>query len=119
MIRPTTTLPPTTKWPKASTTWPASPCSRISRVTLTLIARRNSVVISSSAGKTENSSAFLTYSVVTTIASAQEMLRVINRSSSIGGSGMINITTTRTTTPAAIRSVYLPSLAKTFIGSGS
>src|SRR4051794_18904225 len=38
------------------------------------------------------------------------MFSVMNRSSSIGGSGMINITTTRTTTPAAIRSVYLPSL---------
>ncbi len=37
------------------------------------------------------------------------MFSVISRSSSIGGSGMINITTTRTTTPAAIRSVYLPS----------
>ena len=45
---------------------------------------------------------------MTTIASAQLMFSVISRSSSIGGSGMINITTTRTTTPAAIRSVYLP-----------
>jgi hypothetical protein len=45
---------------------------------------------------------------VTTIASATLMFSVIIRSSSQGGSGMISITTTRTTTPAAIRSVYLP-----------
>ena len=38
--RPTTTLPPTTNEPNAWMTLPASPCSRISRVTLTLIASR-------------------------------------------------------------------------------
>ena len=53
-------LPPMTKLPNASTTWPASPCSRIRRVTEMLMASRKSVVISSSVGKTENSSAFLT-----------------------------------------------------------
>ena len=55
MTRPTTTLPPMTKLPKASTTCPASPCSRISRVTETLMARRKSVVSSSSDGNEEKS----------------------------------------------------------------
>ena len=53
-------LPPMTNLPNASTTLPASPCSRIRRVTEMLMANRNSVVISSSDGKTENSIAFLT-----------------------------------------------------------
>ena len=53
-------LPPMTNLPNASTTWPASPCSRIRRVTEMLIARRKSVVISSSDGKTEKSIARLT-----------------------------------------------------------
>jgi hypothetical protein len=60
MTRPTTMLPPMTNLPNASTTWPASPSSRIRRVTEMLMARRKSVVISSSDGKTENSMAFLT-----------------------------------------------------------
>ena len=60
ITRPTTTLPPTTKLPNAFTTWPASPCSRISRVTEMLIASRKSVVSSSRLGKTEKSSAFCT-----------------------------------------------------------
>ena len=46
--------------------------------------------------------------VATSSTSAQLTFSVINRSNSIAGSGMINITTTRTTTPAARRSVYLP-----------
>ena len=57
MTRPTTTLPPTTNSPNALTTWPASPWSRMSRVTLTLIARRNIVVSSRRRGKDEKSSA--------------------------------------------------------------
>ena len=55
--RPTTTLPPTTNEPNAWITEPASPCSRISRVTEMLMASRNSVVNSSSDGKTLSSSA--------------------------------------------------------------
>ena len=55
MTRPTTTLPPMTKLPKAETTFPASPCRRIRRVTETLMARRNSVVSSSSEGNEEKS----------------------------------------------------------------
>ena len=54
---PTTRLPPTTNVPKAWMTLPASPCSRIRRVTLTLIASRKSVVSSSSDGNAAKSSA--------------------------------------------------------------
>ena len=56
-------LPPTTKFPKAAITPPAFACSRISRVTLTLIASRNSVVKRSKEGKEANSTAFWTYMV--------------------------------------------------------
>ena len=57
ITRPTTTLPPTTNSPNAVTTWPASPSSRIRRVTEMLIASRNSVVSSSRLGNDEKSSA--------------------------------------------------------------
>ena len=53
-IRPTTTLPPTTKAPNDEMTSPASPCSRISRVPEMLRASRKSVATSSSDGNTEN-----------------------------------------------------------------
>ena len=94
-------LPPTTKLPNASTTWPASPSSRIRRVTDTLIARRKSVVSSRIVGNDEKSSARGTYIVATTIISAAEMFSVMKKSSSSGGSGMISIATIRTTPPAA------------------
>ena len=105
-------LPPTTKLPKASTTWPASPSSRIRRVTDTLIARRKSVVSSRIVGNDEKSSARGTYIVATTIISAAEMLSVMKKSSSTGGSGMISIATIRTMPPAAARSACLPSLER-------
>ena len=94
-------LPPTTKLPNASTTWPASPSSRIRRVTETLIARRKSVVRSRIVGNDEKSSARGTYIVATTIISAAEMFSVMKKSSSSGGSGMISIATIRTMPPAA------------------
>ncbi len=53
-MRPTTTLPPTTKAPNEEMTSPASPWSRISRVPEMFSASRNSVATSSSDGKTEN-----------------------------------------------------------------
>src|SRR5688572_8808065 len=106
-------LPPTTKLPNASTTWPASPSSRIRRVTDTLIARRKSVVRSRIVGNDEKSSARGTYIVATTIISAAEMFRVMKKSSSTGGSGMISIATIRTMPPAAARSACLPSLVIT------
>ena len=103
-------LPPTTKLPNASTTWPASPSSRIRRVTDTLIARRKSVVSSRIVGNDEKSSARGTYIVATTIISAAEMFSVMKKSSSSGGSGMISIATIRTMPPAAARSACLPIL---------
>ncbi len=54
-IMPTARLPPTTKLPKAVTISPASCCSRIRRLVLTVSARRNSVVISSSDGSADRS----------------------------------------------------------------
>ena len=62
-------------------------------MTETLIASRNIVVSSSRLGNAENSSGFCRYIVATTTASAAEMLIVMNRSSSIDGSGMISIVT--------------------------
>src|ERR1700761_5702542 len=104
---PTTTLPTTTKVPKALTTEPPSPWRRICRVTETLIASRNIVVSSNSEGKAAKSSARGTYSVATTIVIAEAMLRVMKRSIRPGGSGTIIITTTITTATAAIRSAWL------------
>ena len=53
---PTTRLPPATSRPKVSMMWPAWPSSRISLVVAIDTARRNSVVINSTLGNTENSS---------------------------------------------------------------
>ena len=53
---PTTRLPPATTLPKVSMMWPACPDSRIMRVVAIDSASRNSVVISSTLGNTENSS---------------------------------------------------------------
>ena len=76
---PTTRLPPTTNEPKAWMTPPASPCSRMRRVTLTLIARRQQRREAAAAtGTTEKSSAFGTYIVVITIASAPEMFTAMS-----------------------------------------
>ena len=57
---PTTRLPPATMWPKVWMMWPASPCSRIMRVVAIDSASRNSVLISSTLGNTENSSGLAT-----------------------------------------------------------
>src|SRR4051794_32507327 len=95
ITRPTTTLPPTTKSPNALTTWPASPWSRISRVTETLIARRKSVVSSRRLGNELNSSALFRYMVETTTASAAEMFSVMKMSSRNGGGGGANNPTKR------------------------
>ncbi len=120
MTRPTTTLPPTTNCPNERTTLPASPCSRIRRVTETLIARRNSVVSSSRLGNAARSSARPMYIEATTIDSAPAMFSVISRSSSAGGSGTIIITTSTTTAPAANRSVWRARRsASAFIGRPS
>ena len=106
MTRPTTTLPLTTNSPNAFTTLPASPVVRISRVTDTLIARRNMVVSSSRLGNAAKSSALPRYIVAHTIVSAPAMLSVISRLSSSDGSGTTSIVTTSTTETAASRSVW-------------
>ena len=80
--RPTTTLPPTTNEPNAWITEPASPCSRISRVTETLMASRKSVVNSRSDGKIDSSSASCVYIEIRTSVSASARLIVIRMSSS-------------------------------------
>ena len=59
MTRPTMRLPWTTKSPKVETILPASACSRISRVVVMEIDSRNSVVISSTAGKAEKATGVL------------------------------------------------------------
>ncbi len=93
---PTTTDPPMTKWPNAATTLPPLACSSTWRVTLTLSARRYMVATSSSDGKTEKSSARLTYIDVSRITTAPTRLRVIRRSMSCVGNGTTNMTTTHT-----------------------
>jgi hypothetical protein len=60
-MMPMTKLPPMTKWPKASMTWPAAsvpswPRAKISRVEARLSASRSIVAISSTVGNAENSS---------------------------------------------------------------
>ena len=64
MTRPTTRLPPTAKRPKVSIMWPAAPgpsppWSRMRRVVATLRASRKSVMMRSSEGKTEKSTALV------------------------------------------------------------
>jgi hypothetical protein len=60
-ITPITKLPPITRFPNASMTWPAAlvpswPCDRISRVEARLSASLSMVAISRTVGKAENSS---------------------------------------------------------------
>ncbi len=105
MTSPTTRLPPTTNEPNALITLPASPCTSTRRVTLTLIASRNSDVRSKSDGKTAKSSARFTYMVETMIASAPAIFSVISRLSSPDGSGMIIMTTTSSTAATPARSL--------------
>ena len=57
--RPTTRLPPATRFPKVSMMRPASPSSRIIRVVATDSASRNSVLISKTLGNEENCKAEL------------------------------------------------------------
>jgi hypothetical protein len=54
--KPTTKLPPATVLPKVSMMWPALPCNKINRVVAIASAKRNKVLMSSTLGKTENSS---------------------------------------------------------------
>ena len=77
------------------------------------------MVSSRSVGNDEKSSARGAYIVATTIISAAEMLSVMKKSSSIGGSGMISIATIRTTPPAASEVGVPPSLDRSCSCCGS
>ena len=111
-ITPMTKLPPITKLPNASMTWPAAavpswPCERISRVEARLSASRSMVEISSTVGKAENSSGAWMNSAVIRI-STERMIEIASaRSSSIGGSGRISTTRISITPIARARSPRL------------
>ena len=96
-ISPMTKLPPITKSPKASMTWPAAavpswPCARIRRVEATLSASRSMVAISSTVGKAENSSGVSMNSAVIRISTDRMIETASSRSSRTGGSGTISTT---------------------------
>ncbi len=96
-MMPMTKLPPITKLPKASMTWPAAsvpswPRDRISRVEARLSESRSMVEISSTVGNAENSSgAWMNSDVIRIrIDSVIEIAR--NRSRMTGGKGRISTT---------------------------
>ena len=116
-IIPMTKLPPITKLPKASMTWPAAavpswPCARIRRVEARFSASRSMVAISSTVGKAENSSGFWMNSAVIRIRTERVIETARKRSSTSGGSGRISTTRMAMTPMASIRS---PRLAKAAI----
>jgi hypothetical protein len=104
-MMPMTKLPPITKLPNASMTWPAAavpswPRARISRVEARLSARRSIVAMSSTVGKAENSSGAWMNSDVIRISTERMIEMARNRSSSTGGKGRIR-TTRMVITPIA------------------
>ncbi len=104
-MMPMTKLPPITKLPNASMTWPAAlvpswPCARIRRVEARLSARRSMVAISSTVGKAENSSGAWMKSDVIRISTEKMIEMASEKSSSSGGSGRIS-TTRMVSTPMA------------------
>jgi len=102
MIKPTTTLPWSTKSPKALITWPEDPeFVRIFLVVDTLIPSLNSVVISSREGKIENSKGSRMVMVITKIIMDKDIFSIIATSTKGAGSGIINnnmIVSTKNTT---------------------
>ena len=103
--RPTTRLPPATRWPKVSMMWPAWPSSRISLVVAMLTASRNSVVISSTLGNTENSSGVATYSATSSSSTPMTMLMATSVSMSSGVSVSTIVPTTMQTPATSSRSL--------------
>src|SRR5579863_2856493 len=85
-------------------TSPAFARRRISRVEATLSARRNSVVRSSKVGNVAIPIASGTYKTTSKIATAQERLVEMRRSSTQVGSGTIISATTTTTSAASAAS---------------
>lgn len=106
MTKPTIIFPPATKLPKAETIFPAFPCSKISRVEEMFNANLNKVSSSNSEGKTEISSASLTFIVINKTSNAKEILQAKRMSKRKVGSGIIIITTIRTTANTTYMSLY-------------
>ena len=103
MITPKTMLPLVIRWPKALMTVllpPALP--KICRVVETFSPKRNSVVISSSEGKMENSCASAMVMVIIRIRMDREMLMIKSRSSRKGGMGITRKRTMTTTKRAML-----------------
>jgi hypothetical protein len=88
------------KWPNASITLPASPFVRMSRVELTLSARRNTVITSSSAGNDENSSGSRVPRATSSTTSDTAIDSARQRSRSTPGSGTTSSPTTASTATA-------------------
>ena len=86
---------------------------------LTLSARRNTVITSSSVGKTEKSSGRLTCIAVSSTSIAALMFIVINRSSTKLGSGITSITTTATTASGTTNNLTFFDLMKPVAGGWS
>ena len=118
-MMPMTKLPPMTKRPKASMTWPAAsgpswPCARISRVEARLSASRSMVAISSTVGKAENSSGAWMNSDVIRISTEKVMEMASAKSSSSGGSGRMSTTRMAimpTASPMSLRRSMVPRSA--------
>jgi hypothetical protein len=111
---PITKLPPMTKWPKASITCPAAavpswPWPRIRRVEARLSASRSIVAISSSVGKTVNSSGLSIDRPVIMISTDMMIDTARSRSSRIAGSGKISTARIAMTPVANSRSERLDS----------
>ncbi len=119
-MMPMTKLPPITKWPNASMTWPAAavpswPCARMSRVEARLSASRSIVAISSTVGKAENSSGAWMNSDVIRISTENVIEMASEKSSSSGGSGrmrMTRIAIMPTASPISLRLSMVPRSAR-------
>ena len=114
-IIPMTKLPPITKLPKASMTWPAAavpswPCDRISRVEARFSDSRSMVEINRMVGNEENSSGAWMNSAVIRIRIDSVIEIARNRSSTIAGSGRISTTRMVRTPKASARSPRLRML---------
>ena len=95
---PTTAFPCSTKLPMAPMTEPAEPpLLRMLRVVDTLIPIRYKVVIRSSDGKMENSSASLIFILISRMINPTDIFRIIITSRKNGLIGMINSSTIMTT----------------------
>ncbi|CFP62558.1 Uncharacterised protein [Bordetella pertussis] len=109
--RPTIRLPPTTKLPKVSMMWPASPCSRISRVVAMEMPSRNSVVTSRTEGNEENARGEGRYIATISRTADSVMFAPISTSTSVVGNGRIIMKTIATMSTASTMSLRLVASA--------